>query len=142
MSTSADRYAVDTSVAIACLDAAHGAHDVCRSTVRRLRPGLSGHAAFETFSVLTRRPGQVGLDPHEAAQLIGRVFPRVLGIDGDGSAELLERFGAIGVAGGAVCDGLVAEAARRHGCVLLTRDQRARRTYDLVGVDWELVGLP
>lgn len=141
MPTNADRCAVDTSVAVACLDSAHAAHDACRSAVQRRRPGLAGHAAFETFSVLTRRPGQVGLGSHEAAQLITRVFPTVVAIDPTTTAQLIERFGVIGVVGGSVYDGLVAEAARQHGCVLLTRDQRARRTYDLVGVDWELIGL-
>jgi len=40
----------------------------------------------------------------------------------------------IGIAGGAVYDGLVALAAREHGMSLATRDARARGTYDAVGV--------
>lgn len=36
---------------------------------------------------------------------------------------------------------LVGEAARINECVLLTRDMRAKRTYDLLGVSYELIGL-
>jgi predicted nucleic acid-binding protein len=46
----------------------------------------------------------------------------------------------LGVAGGAVYDGLVALAAKEHGLALATRDARARGTYDAVGVDVILVG--
>ena len=40
----------------------------------------------------------------------------------------------LGIAGGAVCDALVALAAKEHGAALATRDARARGTYDAVGV--------
>jgi toxin FitB len=40
----------------------------------------------------------------------------------------------IGIAGGAVYDGLVALAAKEHGATLATRDARARGGYDAVGV--------
>ena len=46
-----------------------------------------------------------------------------------------------GVAGGAVYDALVGEAARVNGCRLLTRDQRAKRTYELLGVDHQILGM-
>jgi hypothetical protein len=39
-----------------------------------------------------------------------------------------------------VYDALVGEAARQDGRVLLTRDLRASRTYELLGVRYELVG--
>jgi predicted nucleic acid-binding protein len=141
MPTSAERFAVDTSVAVAALDAAHAAHDQCRSTVQRLRPGLPGHAAFETYSVLTRMPGQLGVGAPTAAALIGRVFPTIYVIEAGSAGELIERFGTVGIVGGSVYDALVAEAARSNGCTLLTRDQRARRTYDLIGVEYTLVGV-
>lgn len=139
MPTSADRWAVDTSVAVAALDSAHAAHGVCLATVRTYKPRLAGHAAFETFSVLTRMPGQLAVDAPTASALISRVFPDLLWIAADQAANLIVRIGRIGVTGGSVYDALVAEAARLHGCRLLTRDQRARRTYELVGVDFELV---
>jgi predicted nucleic acid-binding protein len=43
------------------------------------------------------------------------------------------------VAGGATCDGLVALAARDHGAVLVTRDARARSTYETLGVAVEVL---
>lgn len=141
MPTSTERYAVDTSVAVAALDAAHAAHDVCRLAVQSRRPGLAGHAAFESLSVLTRMPGQLGIDASAASDIIGRVFPVVHWMDSETSAKLLARVGAVGLIGGALYDALVGEAARVNGCVLLTRDMRARRTYDLLGVRYELVGL-
>lgn len=54
-------------------------------------------------------------------------------------SQLLERIGAIGITGGMVYDALVGEAARQHGRILLTRDARASRTYDLLGVHYELI---
>ena len=140
MPTSAERHAVDTSVAIAALDAAHAAHHPCRAVVQELRPGLAGHAAVETYSVLTRMPGQLGIDGPSAAALIARVFPTVHRIDASAAESLLTRFGTIGITGGAVYDALVGTAAVANGCRLLTRDHRARRTYELLGVDYELVG--
>jgi predicted nucleic acid-binding protein len=141
MPTNAELMAVDTSVAIAALDAAHAAHDICRSIVQARRPGLAGHAAFETYSVLTRMPGLLALDGPTAASLIGRVFPTVYGLGAQSAHDVIVRLGSLGVVGGAVYDALVGEAARTHGCRLLTRDHRARRTYDLIGVDYELVGV-
>jgi len=38
------------------------------------------------------------------------------------------------IAGGMVYDAMVAEAARVHGRILLTRDARAKNTYERIGV--------
>ena len=62
-------YAVDTSVAVAALDAAHTAHAWCRDAVVTHRPALAGHAAYETYSVLTRMPGDLAVDPPDAAAI-------------------------------------------------------------------------
>lgn len=140
MPASADRVAVDTSVAVAALDAAHAAHRPCLEVVRARRPALAGHAAFELHAVLTRMPGALRLDAPTATALVGRVFPVVHWLDATRARKLLARLGALGVTGGAVYDALVGEAARAHGCVLLTRDLRAVRTYDLIGVAHEFVG--
>lgn len=140
MATNAERYAVDTSIAVAALDAGHAAHVPCRSVVRQHRPVLAGHTAFETFSVLTRMPGPITVDAPTAASIMARVFPDVVWLDHDSATSLLARLGTVGVVGGSVYDALVGEAARANGYRLLTRDHRARRTYDLLGVDYELVG--
>lgn len=140
MTANAERWAVDTSVAVAALDAGHAAHACCLSAVRRHRPALAGHAAFETFAVLTRLPGQLAIQSTDAAVLINRVFPEVAWLPESVAANLLARLGTRGIVGGAVYDALVGEAARHHGRRLLTRDLRARRTYDALGVDYQLVG--
>ena len=54
MTSKGKRWACDTSVAVAALDPAHEAHPACRRALIDLRPALAGHAAFETYSVLTR----------------------------------------------------------------------------------------
>ena len=142
MPTNAERYAVDTSVAVAAIDAAHAAHDACREAVARRRPALCGHAAFETYSVLTRMPGQLAVDAPTAARVIEHDFPEILWLTAAQARALRARCGPIGIVGGAIYDALVGEAARVARARLLTRDQRARRTYDLLGVDYEFVGLP
>jgi len=141
MPTNADSWAVDSSVAVAALDASHASHAVCRDAVRKHRPALAGHAAFETFSVLTRLPGQLSINAPTAREIIDAVFPSICWIGHDAATSLLQRLGVIGVSGGAVYDALIGEAARVNKRRLLTRDLRARRTYDLVGVDYELIGL-
>ncbi len=139
MPTSAEQWAVDTSVAVAALDGGHAQHAACRRSVMRLRPALAGHAAFEVYSVLTRMPGTIAVDGPTAATVISQAFPSRVWLIPDAAAALLARVGTLGVVGGQVYDALVGEAARANGCRLLTRDQRARRTYDLLGVDYELV---
>ena len=141
MATSGDGWAVDTSVAVAALDASHVAHVLCKGVVRERRPALAGHAAFETYAVLTRMPGLLVIDGPIAADVIRRVFPSIAWLATDRAAELVRRLGILGVTGGSVYDALVGEAASSNGLRLLTRDLRARRTYDLLGVDFELVGV-
>lgn len=139
MPTSAEGWATDTSVAVAALDRGHAAHTRCATAVRSLRPALAGHAAWETFSVLTRMPGQLAVDAPTAASVIGRTFPSVCWLAPEDSLALFARLATIGLVGGAVYDALVGEAARTNGCRLLTRDLRARRTYELLGVAHEVL---
>jgi predicted nucleic acid-binding protein len=141
MPTSVELYAVDTSVAVAALDAGHAAHGDCKRAVRDYRPALAGHAVFEVFSVLTRMPGQAAVDGPTASELMRRVFPDRAWLDGDATGSLAERLGVLGITGGAVYDALVGEAARVNDRTLLTRDLRARRTYDLLGVRHQFVGI-
>jgi predicted nucleic acid-binding protein len=134
------RWAVDTSVAVAALDESHGAHAECRRVAMDRRPALSGHAAFETYSVLTRLPGALGIAAPTAMEALALAFPDRCWLGARQQAQLLARLGAVGITGGMVYDALVGEAAKQDGRVLLTRDARATRTYDLLGVRYELVG--
>lgn len=140
MPINAERFwAADTSFAVAALDESHDAHVTCRDLARSRRPVLAGHAAFETFSVLTRLPGALRPSPATVGTLLARAFPSPCWLSALQHDELMDRLGTIGTEGGQVYDALVAEAARVHGRTLLSRDLRARRTYELIGVDHEFV---
>lgn len=52
--------------------------------------------------------------------------------------RLLAELTAAGLGGGAVYDAVVAATARDHGATLLSRDRRAARVYDALGVRYEL----
>lgn len=56
--------------------------------------------------------------------------------------DLIDRFADLGIVGGAVYDGLVALAAHAHDRILLTRDERAERTYRRLEIAHELVAGP
>jgi predicted nucleic acid-binding protein len=111
----------------------HRAHDDVVRWWNGRDVALSGHALVETYSVLTRLPGDLRLEPADAARLLRARFakPLVLGIKGSG--RLAEALSALGIAGGAVYDALVALAAAEHGAELATRDLRAKATYEAVG---------
>jgi len=96
---------------------------------------LSGHALAETYSVLTRLPGDARLSPADAARLLNARFASPLVLGGSPARKLPDTLSRLGIAGGAVYDALVALAAKQHGVALATRDARARGTYDTVGVE-------
>jgi len=116
--------AIDTSVAIPLLVQTHQAHaDVVRWWGGR-DLALSGHALAETYSVLTRLPGDLRLTPADAAHLLHE----------RSSGSLPTLLSRLDVAGGAVYDAMVALAAAEHDAELATRDARAKATYEAVGV--------
>ncbi len=132
--------ALDTSVAIPLLVQTHLAHeDVVRWWAGR-EVALSGHALAETYSVLTRLPGDLRLSPGDAARLLGERFAAPLLLDPATAERLPDVLGRLGIAGGAVYDALVALAAAEHGAELATRDNRARATYEAVGARVVLAG--
>lgn len=126
--------ALDTSVAIPLLVATHRAHSAVSRWWDGREVALSGHALAETYSVLTRLPGDVRLAPADAARLLGERFAEPLQLPPDVAGRLPDVLSHLGIAGGAVYDALVALAAREHGADLATRDARAKATYDAVGV--------
>lgn len=75
MTSSGERWACDTSVAVAALDPVHAAHAVCRQALVELRPALAGHAVFETYSVLTRLPLPLRLSAVQAVSVLAAAFP-------------------------------------------------------------------
>jgi predicted nucleic acid-binding protein len=131
--------AVDTSVAIPLLVATHTAHAAVSRWWDGREIALSGHALPETYSVLTRLPGDLRLAPADAARLIAERFAEPLLTGPDVARRLPELLGGLGIAGGAVSDALVALAAQEHGVQLATRDARAKPTYELVGASVVIV---
>ena len=130
---------LDTSAALAFVQPSHGAHAATYATLVDRPMGLAGHAAFETFSVLTRLAPPDRLTPQAAQRLIEVNFPHTRFLSSEGSAALVSRLSAAGVSGGAVYDALVAAAAAEHGLRLVSRDARAARTYRAMGADLELL---
>jgi predicted nucleic acid-binding protein len=101
--------------------------------------GLAGHAAFETFSILTRMPPPARRSPGAVARLIANNFPATRFLSDRAAADLLARLGELGIAGGAVYDALVGATAVEHGLTLMTRDRRAVDTYRRLDVKFVLV---
>jgi predicted nucleic acid-binding protein len=127
------RLAVDTSVAIPLLVQPHEAHGAVVRWWAGREASLSGHALAETYSVLTRLPGDLRLAPADAARLLAERFAPPLLIKPATVRRLPEVLSRMEIAGGAVYDALVALAALEHHAELATRDARARDTYESVG---------
>lgn len=134
-----DQWACDTSFAVAALDPNHEAHGPCRRALVDLRPALSGHAAFETYAILTRMPVPLRLTATQAGDVLARAFPSGCWLSVDDQDALVAHLAAAGLAGGSVYDALVGRAAQVNGRSLLTRDRRAERTYRAIGVDHRFV---
>lgn len=139
MTTPAARWAVDTSVAVAALDASHEAHGPCRRAVLEHRPALAGHAAFEAHAVLTRLPLPLRLTAAQAREVLHQAFAEVCWLRRRDAAALHTEIGDLDLTGGAVYDALVGRAAGAEGRTLLTRDRRAERTYRALGVPYLFV---
>lgn len=126
--------ALDTSLAVPLLVQTHSAHAAVVRWWGGRTVTLSGHAVAETYSVLTRLPGDLRLAPADAAHLLGVRFDAPIHPRARTLSRLPELLSDLGIAGGAVYDALVALAARDHGAALATRDARARATYEAIGV--------
>lgn len=130
---------VDTSVAVALVVGDHEHHLATVDAIGGLRLGLAGHAAFETFSVLTRLPPPARRPPDVVALLLADNFPESRFLSSRGAAALMELLGEAAIAGGSVYDALVGATAVEHGLPLATRDQRALVTYRALRVDVEVL---
>ena len=132
--------AFDTSAAVPFLVRAHPSHDVVRRHARGRAPALTTHSLAETYSVLTRLPGDSRLAAADASRLIEANFGAVLAAPREELAVLPQVLAPLGIAGGAVYDALVGMAVRAHRTALLTRDARALGTYALLGVEVDVLG--
>ncbi len=130
---------VDTSVAVALVVGDHRHHEATFAEIAHRRLGLAGHAAFETFSVLTRLPPPIRRTPAAVAQLLHADFPHTRFLSPEAAADLLADLPSQGIAGGSVYDALVGATASEHGLALATRDSRALETYRAVEARVELL---
>lgn len=125
---------MDTSVAIPLLVRTHTAHAAVVRWWARREVALCGHAVAETYSVLTRLPGDLRLTPVDAARLLSERFASPLLLSRRTAGNLPSVLAQFEIAGGAVYDALVALAAAEHRVELATRDARAKDTYEKIGV--------
>lgn len=126
---------VDTSVAVALVVEAHEHHTEVLAVVEGLVLGLAGHAAFETFSVLTRLPAPVRRTPAVVHEILEANFPRSQFLSAAAAATLRARLAEANVAGNAVYDALVGAVAVEHRLPIVTRDDRAIDVYRALGVE-------
>ena len=78
-------WACDSSVAVAALDGSHVFHEPCRAAVLTRRPELAGHAAFETYAVLTRLPLPLRMSPRQVTEALQLAFPGTCALTPDGA---------------------------------------------------------
>jgi predicted nucleic acid-binding protein len=134
MPASAETLLLDTSAAVALLVADHPSHQEVLTATGQRPLGLSGHAAFETFSVLTRLPGPLRRSATTVSHLIAINFPETRFLPVQIHTRLLRELADLGLAGGSVYDALVGMAAVHHSLPLYSRDERALPVYRRLGV--------
>ena len=127
--------AVDSSVAIAAFGEWHRLNaPAC--TVLDAGAALPAHAMLETYSVLTGFPPPHRGAPQIVAEWINDRFSTVLpSPEPDALRSMVLELAAAGRSGASVYDALIGLTARLAGASLVTADDRALRTYELVGVE-------
>lgn len=139
MPDSADPLLLDTSAAVPLVVADHPAHAELLEHLAGRPLGLAGHAAFETYSVLTRLPAPLRRSFATVSRLITANFPETRFLPELGHRRLLHDLADADIAGGSVDDALVGMAATHHRLPLGTRDERATPTCRRLGVRLELL---
>jgi predicted nucleic acid-binding protein len=132
--------AVDTSVIVAAFASWHEAH-VSALAVMAQGPRLPGPCALETYAVLTRLPPPHRSDPVIVRDFLASSFadsPLVLPLVR--STRLVSDLVAHGISGGAAYDAVVGLVVAHAGATLVTLDQRARPTYERIGVPISFLG--
>ena len=129
----------DTSVAVPAIIENHAAHDSVSAWLSGRPVVLAVHSALETYSVLTRLPGDARLAPADAATVIAEVFGEPLPLPASRARRLVPEFASLGVAAGAVYDALIAVTADAGGRTLVTRDHSAAATYSVLNVRHDFI---
>jgi len=130
---------LDTSAAVALIRREQEGREAVVVAVRGAVLGLAGHAAFETYSVLTRLPGDARMTADQVTEILAHDFPATHMLGSAAARKLLRTVAGLRISGGAVFDALVAAAAVEADVPLLSRDRRASDTYSALGADVRLV---
>lgn len=131
--------AADSSVLVAAFASWHPGHASATAALTD-DVAVAEHTVVETYSVLTRLPPPHRIAPGTAAQwLRRRISTRVIRPASGTVAALPTVCAAHDISGGAVYDALIAVTARDSGRTVLTRDERAARTYRRLDVAYELL---
>jgi predicted nucleic acid-binding protein len=131
--------AVDTSIVVPALTPEHEFHEPAANLVDQHAPQLPAHVALETYASLTAMPRHRRA-PAQVAEALERSFePPWLTLSAAGYVAVVRMVAEARMLSGAVFDALVAATAREHGARLYSRDERAARTYRVVGVEFELL---
>lgn len=129
----------DSSVLIAALRPTQEGHEVCLEAVRSVT-AVPVQVLLEVYGVLTRLPGRQRVPAQPLARELARLAWQPLQLPADAHAAMLLKLAEAGLTGGAVYDAQIAMTAKHHGYVLLSRDRRAARTYEVIGAAYQLVG--
>jgi predicted nucleic acid-binding protein len=125
----------DSSVVIAAFASWNRYHE---SAIEALGDAgdLVAHAELESYSVLTRLPEPFRAAPGLVAEYLRDDYPgKRMILPEPERRSLVARLARLSIAGGAVCDAMVAATAAHHGYRLLSCDRRAASTYERLGVD-------
>lgn len=134
--------APDTSVLIAGFDSTHPFFAEAESALAEVRTAgrLVAHTIAETFAVLSAASGPYPALPEDViAYLQPFLEGDPIGISPAAYPQAVRELTSAGVAGGAVYDGLIGLAARRHDAELVSLDVRAAHTYGRIAVRFRLL---
>ncbi len=125
----------DSSVVIAAFSSWNEYHEAAIEMLGDVRD-LVAHAELETYSVLTRLPEPMQMEPKLVARFLREDYPgKRMVLPESERRSLVARLADMAIAGGAIYDGIVAATATQHGYRLISCDRRAATTYDRLGVE-------
>src|SRR3954462_9607333 len=88
---------LDTSAAVALVVADHEDHAVTVEKLAGRRLGFSGHAGFQTYSVLTRLPPPARRDRSTVAEIVAANLPSSLFLSEREASSLTGRLADLGI---------------------------------------------
>ena len=110
------RWFFDTSVLVAAVLEEHDHHDrsfLALSDANRSSSSCAAHNIAELYATLTRYPGKQRLSEQQALLAVSVIEKRltILALDASEYLDAIRRFAGLGITGGTIYDGLIAECA-------------------------------